>query len=126
MNLETPEIDLVDAAWNAREFADPNRSGVKVGAAVNTENGSIYTGWNKEGLWMTSIHAEVAAIAQMKAGEKIGAIAVVAETSFFTPCGACLDWIMKYRSDSTIVLIANREENWTFTLNQLVPKYPKE
>ena len=55
-------IDLLAAAWVAREAAYPHKSGTKVGCAIRTTTGAVYYGWNVEGLWMTSIHAEVSAI----------------------------------------------------------------
>jgi cytidine deaminase len=118
---------ILRVAWAAREHAYPHKSGTKVGCAILSDKNNPYCGWNIEGLWMTSIHAEVNAISKMdvRSGEKIKIIAVVAETESFTPCGACMDWIMQFSNDKTIVITQNKhKEVKKYTLNKLVPNYP--
>ncbi len=118
--------DLLAIAWDARENAYPWKSGTKVGCAIETTSGRILQGWNVEGLWATSIHAEVNAIARLGDKDLIKKIAVVAKTEFFTPCGACLDWIVQFRKDwKTKVIIQNkRNEIKIYEVRKLCPKYP--
>jgi len=122
------EQKLLDKAWEAREYAYPWKSGTKVGCAIYTEKGSIVQGWNIEGLWMTSIHAEVAAIVQLvKDGSKGIAIAITSETKFFTPCGSCLDWLFQFCHKDSPVLIQNYDRKiYRFVLKDLCPYYPKQ
>ena len=117
--------DLLKMAWQARNNAYPWKSGTKVGCAILTEGGLIKTGWNIEGLWMTSIHAEIVAISQIVVTkQKIKTIVVVAETKMFTPCGACLDWLFQFATKDTMVIIDNHKEIKEFHLNELMPHYP--
>lgn len=49
MSLEEPQLKaLIEAAQTAREFAVAPFSGFKVGAAILTEGGGIFTGCNIE------------------------------------------------------------------------------
>ena len=71
---------LIAAAWSARENAWAWRSGTKVGCCLLTKSGKTYIGWNTEGPWGTSTHAERAAVASMADhADRITAVAVVAE-----------------------------------------------
>ena len=120
--------DLLKEAWKAREFAYAWKSKTKVGCAIECENGEIVTGFNIEGLWMTSIHAEVNAICSlMENGFKGIKIAIVAKTEFFTPCGACLDWLFQFCDHEALVIIQNKNfEIREFKLSELCPHYPKQ
>lgn len=117
---------LLEKAWGAREFAHPWKSGTKVGCALETNLG-VSLGWNIEGLWMTSIHAEVSAVARLRPGERIRNIAIVAKTKFFTPCGACFDWLVQFAEPNcTIVIQGNDKQIHKFQLRELYPLYPKQ
>ncbi len=119
------ESVLIRMAWKARENAFSWKSGTKVGCAIWTKNDKILQGWNIEGLWMTSIHAEVTAITQlMPLNQKIKMMAIVAETKMFTPCGACLDWIFQFSVKMPVILIDNQKEIKRFSLDELMPHYP--
>lgn len=117
-------MEILKKAWKAREKAKPFKSGTKVGCCILTTKDRLIEGWNIEGLWMTSIHAEVNAISRLE-NEKIKEIAIVAETSFFTPCGACMDWIVQFSIPDTIVWVQNKNREITrFKYRDLVPHYP--
>ena len=95
-------------AWEARANAF-TIGGTKVGCAL-ISSGRIYTGCNVEHHFRShDIHAEVNAIGSMVcSGDKqFEALLVVAERNFFTPCGACMDWVMQFlcrrRHDSVSV-----------------------
>lgn len=119
------ENKIIKCAWEAREYAYAWKSGTKVGCAILTIKNNIVRGYNIEGLWMTSLHAEVVAITHLvMTKQKIKAIAIVAETKMFTPCGACLDWIYQFSNNSTQIFIDNKKEIKMFKLNELMPFYP--
>jgi len=122
------DLELLQKAWNARELAYPWKSKTKVGCAIECENGDIVTGFNIEGLWMKSIHAEVCTITQLIRKAQRGVrIALVAKTEFFTPCGSCLDWLFQFcRLDSKIVIQNKNREIKRFKLKDLMPYYPKQ
>lgn len=127
MDLTPIEEELLEHAWSFRNRAYPHKSGTKVGCAILTDLSNIYGGWNIEGLWMTSIHAEKCAITNLtELQEKILIIAVVAETEKFTPCGDCLDWITQFATKECVVMTQNKHrEVKTYTLAELMPNYPK-
>ncbi len=122
--------ELLEIAWGAREFADPWKSGTKVGCAIECEDGSIVAGFNIEGLWMTSIHAEVCAITKLVGQKQLAIrVAIVAKTESFTPCGACLDWLMQFSSKNGCVVITENKhgEIKEFKLREdLCPHYPAQ
>jgi len=121
--METEQ--LLKMAWLAREDAYAWKSGTKVGCAIECEGGFV-TGWNVEGLWMTSIHAEVLATAQLAGlGVKGKRIAIVSDTSFFTPCGACLDWLVQFCDWDAEVIIQNRQTTSQYILGEMIPNYPR-
>jgi len=120
--------ELLKRAWLARENAYPWKSATKVGCVLQMTNGDIYSGWNIEGLWMTSIHAEVCAISHIgNYKDKIKKVVIVAEVGFFTPCGACLDWLIQFAEEDCEIIIQNKDRIiYKFGLGELCPHYPKK
>lgn len=119
--------DLLNEARLASKNAIPVRSGIKVGCAIELLGDEVVLGWNIEGLWQTSLHAEVSAISRIKYTEKhkIQRIAIYAQDVDFTPCGACLDWLMMFSDEHTILLTSNGKQEKTYLLKDLYPNYPK-
>jgi cytidine deaminase len=91
---------LVEAATKARLRACSPYSGVKIGAAVLTSDGSIYSGANIENAsYGLSCCAERTAIfkAVSEGSKRIIAIAVVGKSEEFTrPCGACRQVMVEF------------------------------
>lgn len=91
---------LVEAATKARSHAYSPYSGVKIGAAVLTSDGSIYTGANIENAsYGLACCAERTAIfkAVSEGKRRIVAIAVVGKSEDFTsPCGACRQVMVEF------------------------------
>lgn len=122
------DIDLIKIAKSASKYAYPWKSGTRVGCAIESSNGSIQEGWNVEGLWMTSIHAEVCAITRLAGyGLRGKKIAIWADASFFTPCGACLDWLFQFCDANTPIIIQGRDSIlYRFTLEEICPHYSRQ
>src|SRR5688572_18254160 len=86
---------LFEAAWKVRNSAfvfGPTR----VGAAVLTSVGTVFSGCNVEHRFRShDVHSEVNAITNMVSSghTDLVAIAIAAERERFTPCGSCMDWI---------------------------------
>ena len=118
---------LIKEAKKVRKNAYAPHSKFKVGAALLTKSGNIYTGCNVENSsYGLSICAERSAICNAIAnGEKeILAIAIVADTKMPTPpCGACRQFIQEFGKKSTIILTNPKGETKIFSQNQLLP-YP--
>ncbi len=120
---------LIEAAWEAREKAYPWKSGTKVGCAIKGSGGDIFVGWNVEGLWMSSIHAEVCAVLQLAgAGQRGVEIVIVADCKRFTACGACVDWLVQFCEPFAEVTSGRGGmDGYTIlVLNDLYPMYPKQ
>lgn len=129
INNNNDWIELSKAAWITRKNAHILGK-TKVGSAVLSLSGKIYTGCNIEQIYRShDIHAEVNAISNMvAAGEKnFSKILIVAERDFFTPCGSCMDWIMQFAEQEALVGFQKElsGEIHTFTTKELMPYYPR-
>ena len=91
---------LVEAARKARAHAYSPYSRVRIGAAVLTSDGKIFSGANIENSsYGLSCCAERTAVfkAVSEGAKKIVAIAVVGKSDDFTrPCGACRQVIVEF------------------------------
>ena len=119
---------LAQAAWECRERAYIFGE-VKVGAAVLSDKGSMFSGCNVEHLFRShDIHAEVNAITSMIAAghKRLRAIIVVSDRKRFTPCGSCLDWIYQFGGPSGLVAYQAKKGGQLklFWAKDLMPYYP--
>src|SRR4030042_4288201 len=100
---------LLAAAGEARRNACAPYSGYRVGAALRTRQGHIFTGGNVENAsYGLSLCAERAAVAAAVAGEgpemRIDALAVVSDPPApFAPCGACRQVLLEFGADAVII-----------------------
>lgn len=117
-------MDLIKLAWDAAEKAKPIRTNTKVGCVIKTTSGNIYKGWNIEGPWATSIHAEVNAIGRIDS--EIKEIVIVSDCKKFTPCGACMDWIIAKATKDAKIIVANRNQINYYKIEDLMPHYPSK
>lgn len=101
-------IDLLDAARKARERARAGYSGFKVGAAIETPDGRVFTGCNIENAsYGLTLCAERVAIfkALSEGAGHFTRIAVVADTAEPTPpCGPCRQILWEYAGDIEVIL----------------------
>ena len=102
----------------------------KVGYAMITNKGEIFTGCNVEHRYrILDVHAEVNAITNMvTSGTKsFYAIFVAAERVKFTPCGSCLDWIIQFGGlECQIGYQTSRKSKIiVHTAHELMPYYPE-
>ena len=116
---------LVAAAHAAREHAAADFSGFKVGAAVETANGTIIAGCNIENAsYGLTICAERVAIfkALSEGHRQFTQLAVVADTESPTPpCGACRQIIWEFCGDIAVILANLREVTATLRMKDLLP-----
>ncbi len=116
--------DLIKKAKAAKDKAYAPYSGFKVGAALETESGAIYTGCNVEnssfGLSMCA--ERVAIFKAVSEGErKFRRIAIVADTKGpVSPCGACRQVMSEFGNFDVILANENGEIEQT-TVDQLLP-----
>ncbi len=119
---------LVTAARGARERAYAPYSKYRVGAAIATKSGAIFTGTNVENAsYGATICAERSAIAQMiAAGEREPVACAVATGGprAGSPCGICRQVLREFTRDMPIVLVAEHSGRLTkrsTTLAKLLP-----
>lgn len=102
------EEKLIAAARQAREFAHAPYSGFRVGAAVRTKSGRIFSGCNIENAsyGLTLCAERVAIFKAVSEGEReFDSIVVVADTEKLTPpCGACRQIIWEFCGDIPVIL----------------------
>ena len=119
------DVDLVGAARRAREHADAAFSQFKVGAALETADGTIITGCNIENATygLTICAERVAMFKALSEGHRaFTRIAIVADTEAPTPpCGACRQILWEFGGNLEIVLANLTEEQGTHQLKDLLP-----
>lgn len=104
-------MSLLDDAIRVRVNAHAPYSGFKVGAAIRTHSGKVFTGVNVENAaYPEGTCAEAGAIAAMvAAGEtEIAEVAVVGDAPApVTPCGGCRQKIAEFAPRGVVVTMAN-------------------
>lgn len=122
---EKERRSLVEAAAKARESALALYSGFRVGAALEAEDGTIYTGSNVESAtYGQTICAERVAVwkALSEGARKFRAVAVVTDAENLTPpCGACRQVLWEFCGDVTVVLANPRGDVETVQMSDLFP-----
>lgn len=96
--------ELSISAWFIRQFAFIEHAVHKVGVAIQSGD-EFYSGCNVEGVWRNDIHAEINAISSMVAGGStiIDKILIVTDHREFLPCGACMDWILQFTTEHSLI-----------------------
>lgn len=123
---------LVHAAEAARKFAYSPYSGVKIGAAVLTSGGKIFTGANVENSsYGLSLCAERTAIfnAVSSGHRKILAIAVAGKSEDYTrPCGACRQVMVEFNPKMKVLRRGSDGFSEDATAESLLPAHfsPRE
>lgn len=126
---ETDRRKLAAAAIRAAEFSYSPYSGFRVGAALMTEEGRIFTGCNIENAAYTpTICAERTAIfkAASEGYRNFTAIAVTGGRSgigLAAPCGVCRQVMMEFCDPESfqIILATDTEHYDIYTLKELLP-----
>lgn len=118
---------LIKEARKARERAIAPLSGFKVGAALETAGGRIYTGCNIENLSLSlSICAErVALLKALSEGERDFRVMAIVGSSGkpASPCGACRQMLWEFAPDISLVLAGpERNETKVFSIPELLPE----
>jgi cytidine deaminase len=117
---------LFEAAKAAQTKAHAPYSRFRVGAAIATADGRIFTGCNVENAaYPVGSCAEAGAISAMvAAGERrIAAIVVMGEgDNLVTPCGGCRQRIREFAAPETPIHVAGPDGiRKSFTLDELLP-----
>ena len=124
------EKELCEAAVLAMSRAYAPYSGYKVGAALLTESGKVYTGCNIENAsFSPTVCAERTAFfkAVSEGERKFTAIAVCGGkngeiTGAFPPCGVCRQVMAEFCQPSFQVLVMTSADSFErYTLSELLP-----
>lgn len=120
--------DLIAAALAARENAHAPYSHFRVGAALLTADGRVFSGCNVENATygLTVCAERVAVFTAIAAGIKprqFTAIAICAGTDHLTPpCGACRQILWEFCGDIPVILTNLQGRQETHQLAALFPK----
>lgn len=126
---ESRRNELLEVAKKAVKTAYAPYSFFKVGAALLTEDGSIYSGCNIENAaYSPTICAERTALAKaVSEGHRtFTGILIVSEdrkgnTAFTSPCGVCRQTLREFCPDDFEVILSDGREFRTYTLGELLP-----
>lgn len=125
----TPQT-LIEFAKEAMRFAYAPYSGYKVGAALLSKDGRVFTGCNIENAAYgpTNCAERTAFFKAVSEGErKFSKIAVVGGKAlnfadYFAPCGVCRQVMREFCEDSFVILLGkNGDEYKSITLYELLP-----
>ena len=107
MLTDEQEKKLIQRALQSRQHAYAPYSGYKVGAALLTKSGEIFTGVNVENAaYPTGTCAErVAVFKAVSEGETEFEAMVVASSNGGTPCGACRQVVSEFGLDTRILIV---------------------
>lgn len=127
MKTDDKKIDeLIDAARLAREFAVAPFSGFRVGAAILTEGGGVFTGCNIENAsYGLTVCAERVAIwkALSEGAHGFVHLVVVTDTDGLTsPCGACRQIVWEYAGDCLVTMANMTDKRETLNMKDLFPR----
>lgn len=122
---------LLDRAKEAREMAYAPYSRFKVGAALLTREGEIFTGCNIENSsYSATVCAErVCVFKGVSQGfTEFTALALYAGSRIIAPCGECRQVLSEFNDNIIIIMASDRDKDYLEkTLSQLFPcpfKFP--
>lgn len=117
---------LIEAALRVRGKAHAPFSEFRVGAALEGDDGQIYTGCNVENAtYGLTVCAERVAVfkAISEGARKFRRIAVVADTDALTPpCGACRQILWEFCGDIEVILSNLHGKTESLRLKDLFPR----
>ena len=123
---------LINEALHARNYAYAPYSQFMVGAALITEDDSVYTGCNVENAsyGATNCAERTAIFKAVSDGERlIKAIAIVGgvkdgDMTYAYPCGVCRQVLREFSNPGELVIIVakNQDDYKTYSLEELLPE----
>lgn len=124
--LSERERELISKAVGARERAYAPYSGFKVGAALLSRDGRIFTGCNVENAsYGLTVCAERVALfkAVSEGAREFEAIAIACGKGPCSPCGACRQVLFEFAPDLRVIMTdAEGKEIKVAKLSELLPE----
>jgi len=116
--------DLIKKAVEAQKNAYCPYSDYSVGAAVLSEGGHIYVGWNVEAVTFSqSTHAEQNAVCRMPESDRKIKMIAFASRNGGAPCGHCRQIISEFAGPETKI-IGYASDNSAITIKTLAELLP--
>jgi len=123
--MENLEEKLIELALKAKEKAYVPYSKFRVGAALLTESGEIFTGCNVENAsyGLTNCAERTAVFKAVSEGHtRFKAIAVVADSKqYVSPCGACRQVLAEFGQDIQVIIGDAAGNFFSKTVSDLLP-----
>lgn len=120
------ERELIDKAVEAKGKAYAPYSGFKVGAALLSRDGRVFTGCNVENAsYGLTVCAERVALfkAVSEGAREFEAIAIACGKGPCAPCGACRQVLFEFAPDLTVIMTdAEGKEVRVTRLSELLPE----
>lgn len=118
--------NLIESALKAKENSYSPYSKFRVGAAVLTKDGKIYTGCNIENAaYTTGICAEKTAFAKAVSdgNKEFLALALASDSDdYASPCGECRQFISEFvEPDFKVILAKSTNDYKTYDFAELLP-----
>lgn len=120
--------ELMLAADGARKFAYVPYSGFRVGAALLTVDGKLYTGCNIENAAYTPTNCaeRTAFFKAVSEGEReFAKIAIIGGKNeplpLCAPCGVCRQVMAEFCDENFILVLGNEKEYKEYRLNEVLP-----
>ena len=124
--METKIDKLIEQAVAARHKAYAPYSHFKVGAALLTNDGAIFSGCNVENAsYGLCICAERNVVCQAIAhGQRDFFAIVVAATPWAAPCGACRQFLVEFGQDFQVISVDANDlsSRKTWKIGELIPE----
>ena len=120
------DAELLERARGAVEASYAPYSEYRVGAALETPDGTVFTGCNVENAnYSNSVHAEELALSKaVEAGYRnFSRIAVSSGArDGVTPCGMCRQSLSEFCADELRVICEGEDGLTAYTLGELLPR----
>lgn len=120
--------ELMLAADGSRKFAYVPYSGFRVGAALLTADGKLYTGCNIENAAYTPTNCaeRTAFFKAVSEGEReFAKIAIIGGKNeplpLCAPCGVCRQVMAEFCDENFILVLGNEKEYKEYRLNEVLP-----
>jgi cytidine deaminase len=118
--------DLIEIGKKARENAYAPYSKLRIGSAVLTKNGKVYSGCNVENsvFGLSCCAEQVAIFKAVSDGNKdIITIAVVSDaTNPIVPCGACRQVMVEFNQEIKVILATISGKIDVYRVSDLLPE----
>lgn len=122
--MDMTDKKLYRIANDVKENAYAPYSGFRVGAALLTRSGKVYTGVNVENAsYGATLCAERGAVAKaVSEGEReFRALAVASSAGEAMPCGICRQVLMEFEPELRVITGKDEEHLESYSLQELLP-----